>query len=350
MRLPCAVLILLAACSGRDAADEARPTDAATADASTQLTKESAAAADADPPDFADPRLFLNLDSLDWAQWETGPRSREARLLALGIHPVRDDRFVEAGAGENDPEKEFPEGDLVFEPTGERPEDFHFVDFSGDGVADVIYDGAWYVRNENGFGAREGNHLKLYQVIDGRAVEVMDHHGSVQRIWKGGLGQPISFRTVHYGCCSDPSWSIEYFRPVRTGDTVRFERRLGVLGRAEMDIPTRFMAAPRRFAVANDGYLLRGSPRVQDSKAGAYPEWYEWDDRGNVMAEYGRGARGTALAERTDSTGRVWCFVRMDGATPPRAAQFDAPVDHADRVLPVDRLGWMSSRFLTPEP
>ena len=131
---------------------------------------------------------------------------------------------------------------------------------------------------------------------------------------------------------------------------MRFERRHGVLGRAEMEIPTRFMAAPRRFTVANDGYLLRGSPRVQDAKAGEFPEWYEWEERGNVMAEYGRGARGTAMAERTDSTGRVWWFVRMDGATPPRAAQIDAPVDHADRVLPIDRLGWMSSRFLTPEP
>ncbi|HYR11292.1 MAG TPA: hypothetical protein VEQ60_26155, partial [Longimicrobium sp.] len=118
---------------------------------------------------------------------------------------------------------------------------------------------------------------------------------------------------------------------------------------AEMEIPTRFLAAPRRFTVANDGYLLRGSPRVQNTKAGEYPEWYEWDDRGNVMAEYGAGARGIAIAERTDSTGRVWWFVRMDGATPPRAAQAE-PVDHDNRVLTIDRLGWMSSRFLTPDP
>lgn len=89
---------------------------------------------------------------------------------------------------------------------------------------------------------------------------------------------------------------------------------------------------------------------MQDRPAGEYPEWHEWDERGNVMAEYGRGARGTALAERTDSTGRVWWFVRMDGATPPRDAHISAPEDHAGRVLPTDRLGWMSSRFLAPAP
>lgn len=339
MRIPFAILVLLAACAGPDATEDARAADASTPAAQLGDARRPPAPESTDPPDFADPRLFLGLDSLPWAEWETdAPADREARLRALGIQPVRADSVAQSGAADG------------YDPTGERAIDFHFVDFSGDGVADVVYTGAWYVHTENGFGAMEGSHLKLWQVIGGRAVQVMDHHGSIQRIWKGAPGQPLAFRTVHYGCCSDPSWTIEYFRPVRAGDTVRFERRLGVLGRAELEIPTQFMSAPRRFTVANDGYLLRGSPRVQDRPAGEYPEWYEWDGRGNVMAEYGRGARGTALAERTDSTGRVWWFVRMDGATPPRDAQFSAPEDHAGRVLPVDRLGWMSSRFLTPVP
>jgi hypothetical protein len=340
MRNPIAVfiLLLLAACSHPDAAEKASAAETSPA-AAARPTQQPAAAEDGDPPDFADPRLFLSLDSLRWAQWETdAPADRDARLRELGIRPVRADSVVEFDAADG------------YDPNGERAQDFHFVDFSGDGVADVIYDGAWFVRNENGFGAMEGSHIKLYQVIGGRGVEVMDHHGTVQRIWKGAAGQPVSFRTVHHGCCSDPAWSIEYFRPVRAGDTVRFERRHGVLGRAEMVIPTEFLPAPRRFTVANDRYLLRGSPQVQDAKSGEHAEWYEWEDRGNVMAEYGSGARGTALAERTDSTGRVWWFVRMDGATPPHAAQIDAPVDHANRALPIDRLGWMSSRFLTPVP
>lgn len=339
MRILIPALLLLAACPAPDAADEARPAEASSAGSAQPAQPSAARAEDVDPPDFGDPRLFLSLDTLRWAEWEAdAPADRDARLRELGIRPVRADSIVEFDPSSG------------YDPNGERAQDFHFLDFSGDGVADVIYDGAWFMRSENGFGAREGSHVKLYQVIRGRGVEVMDHHGALQRIWKGAPGQPVSFRTVHYGCCSDPAWSIEYFRPVRAGDTVRFERRLGVLGRAEMEIPTRFMAAPRRFAVANDGYLLRGSPRVQDVKEDEYPEWYEWEDRGNAMAEYGRGARGTAIAEQTDGTGRVWWFVRMDGATPPRAAQIDAPVDHAGRVLSIDRLGWMSSRFLTPEP
>lgn len=334
MRRVPAVLALLAACSAP--ADDAPAKAGAVPAASLAPDRPAAARQQADLPDWGDPALFLSLDTLRWAKLETDPSpDRGARLRELGIRPIRADSIVELDPADG------------YDPNGERAADFHFVDFSGDGVADVIYSGPWFVRNENGFGALEGSHTKLYQVIAGRAVEVMDEHGSIQRIWKGRAGEPVSFRMVHYGCCSDPEWRIRYFRPVRDGERVRFEEYHGVLGRAEMEVPTRFMDAPRRFTVANDRYLLRSAPRIQDRPAGEFPEWFEWDERGNVMAEYGRGARGTAIAERTDATGRVWWFVRMDGRTPPRDAQVGEDPEH--RVT-MDRLGWMSSRFVTVEP
>jgi hypothetical protein len=332
---PAGVLVLLIACSAP--ADDA-PAKTGAAPAAALVPDPPAAAQQAELPDWGDPRLFVSLDSLRWAEWETQPPAdREARLRELGIRPIRTDSVVEFDPAQT-------EG---YDSNGERAVDFHFVDFSGDGVADVIYDGPWFVRNENGFGALEGAHVKLYQVTGGRAVEVMDEHGSIQRVWKGRAGEPISFRMVHYGCCSDPEWRIRYFRPVRDGGTVRFREHRSVLGRAEMEIPAQFTAAPRRFTVNSDRYLLRASPRIQDRPAGEYPDWHEWDERGNVMAEYGRGARGTAIAERTDPTGRVWWFVRMDGATPPHDAQVGENPDH---IGTMDRLGWMSSRFLAVEP
>ncbi len=339
MRLHPAALLLLAACSG-DGGDVSSAAHAAAAPPAASSAQQPATRqTEPDLPDFADPRLFLSLDSLRWAEWETQPPAdRDARLRALGIQPIRADSVVEFDPADG------------YDPNGERADHFHFVDFSGDGVADVIYNGPWFSRNDDGeFGAAEGTKLKLYQVIGGRAVQVMEHHGLIQRVWKGGAGQPVAFRSVHYGCCSDPTWSIEYHRPARRGDTVRFEAYHRVMGRAEMQIPTRFLDAPRRFSVANEGYALRASPRVQASPT-ANEDWPTWKGHGNALAEYGRGARGTAIAEQADSTGRVWWFVRMDGATPPRDAQMDPPVDHAGRVLPIDRLGWMSSRFLVPQP
>jgi hypothetical protein len=96
--------------------------------------------------------------------------------------------------------------------------------------------------------------------------------------------------------------------------------------------------------LSNDRYLLRESPGIDPATADG-EDGYRW--HGNALAEYGRGARGIALAEQTDATGRVWWFVRMDSGTPPLSAQFAAAPDDP---LPTDRLGWMSSRFLQVEP
>jgi hypothetical protein len=327
------ILLLLAACSA-PADDAPAKTDAAPT--ALAPARPAATADEPDLPDWGDPRLFLSLDSLRWSEVEAQPPAdREARLRELGIRPIRADSVVEF-----DPQ-------YGYDPNGERADHFHFVDFSGDGVADVIYDGPWFIRNENGFGAVEGTHVKLYQVIGGRAVQVMDEHGSIQRIWKARPGEPVTLRMVHYGCCSDPAWRIRYFRPARNGDMVRFQEHRGVLGRAEMEIPTRFLDAPKRFTVDSDRYLLRAEPRIQDRQQGEFAKWTDWEGHGNAMAEYGRGARGTAIAERTDSTGRVWWFVRMDGRTPPRDAQVEEDPEHP---VTLDRLGWMSSRFVTVEP
>lgn len=338
---PAAVVLLIAACSPRDAHDvAAEKTDAPPAAVRTDST---ATRRDTDPPDFGDPRAFVSLAPLRWADVETKvDGDRLARLRALGIQPLRTD-----STGPREPVEAEAAGD--HDLYGERASDFHFVDFSGDGVDDVVYDGLVFMQNDAGeVGSGEGTHFKLFQVMDGRTVEVMEHYGSIQRVWKGRPGEPISFRTVLYGCCGEVQWGIDYFRPAVRGDTVRFEPYHHVLGREEMRMPTRFLPASKRFTVNNDGYALRASPDIRDAAQGSdgFPAW---EGHGNVVAEYGKGARGTAIAEETDSTGRVWWFVRMDGATPPTAAQVDAPYV-GDRPVPADRVGWMSSRFVTVQP
>ncbi|HEX8455301.1 MAG TPA: hypothetical protein VF647_24700 [Longimicrobium sp.] len=290
-----------------------------------------AASRDADPPEVADPRQYLNLGRMRWEGWETKPPAdRFARLRELGITPNRNDTItgrVEDG----------------YDPAGERAEDFHFVDFSGDGVADVIYDGAWFEINTEGqVAGMEGTRLKMYQVIGGRAVEVMEHHGSILRLWRARPGDPPSLLIEHVGCCSEELWSVSFYRPVLTGGKVGYEHYRTVLGRQELDVPKQFTGSGRRFTVTQDGYLLRAAPRIDTTDV-----WPNWGDRGNAMAVYTRGARGTAYAERRDATGRVWWFVRMDGRTPPAEAQIR---DEPDSPVLTDRIGWMSSRFLTTAP
>jgi hypothetical protein len=320
-RLSLLALLLLAACSEpRPAADAASVQDSG-ATASAAASAQPSARNEPELPDFGDPRAFLDLrlDSARWAAWETQPPGgRDARLRALGIVPIRSDGY------------------------GEEAADYHFVEFSGDGVADVIYDGGWYGMRDGSFAALEGGHLKLYQVFGDSAHEVLDSYGSLQRVWPGAAGEPASLRMIHQGCCGDTYLGAEYLRPVRIGDTVRYQAFRRVDATYAMRMPERLMDAPRRFTVRNEGYLLRTTPAIVTAEVED-----GWQGHGNALAVYGRGARGIALAEQADSTGRVWWFVKMDGRTPPTATMTE---EDTENPVTTDRLGWMSSRFVDVQP
>jgi hypothetical protein len=286
----------------------------------------AAAWKDTDPPELADPRKFLDRRPMRWADWETRPpRDRFARLRELGITPIRRDTLT--------PRADDEYGD---EPEGERAEDYHFVDFSGDGVADVIYDGTYFSVHEGRLSTAEATHIKLFQVIGGRAVQVAEHHGSLERIWKGRPGEPASLLVEHGEHCMEDEWSLAFLRPVRTRGRLGYEPYRYVVGTAEIDLPKRYTGSPRQFTVSRDGYLLRSRPEIDTAS------------HGNQMSVYPRGARGTAHAERRDATGRVWWFVKMDGRTPPTKGW--PKEEDPSSPIPTDRIGWMSSRFLTVVP
>jgi hypothetical protein len=155
-RLLLAGMVLMLACN--DAANRPSDVKVGTVTPAKQSAGQAAASKDADPPEVADPRQYLNLERMRWEGWETQPPAdRFARLRELGITL---NRRESAAAGEDGQD-----------PVGERAEDFHFVDFSGDGVADVIYDGGWFELNSDGqLSGMEGTRLKMFQVIgDGRS-------------------------------------------------------------------------------------------------------------------------------------------------------------------------------------
>lgn len=323
------MLLLASAVSLSACNDAANPPSAGRAIAAAPALRAASSGAawkDTDPPELADPRQYLDQRPMRWADWEMQPPAdRLARLRELGITPLRRDSLARP-----------IDDEYGTEPDGERAEDYHFVDFSGDGVADVIYDGTHYSQYEGRLSTAEATHVKLFQVIGGRAVEVFGHHGAVERLWKGRPGEPASLLVTHGEHCMDAEWSLAFFRPVRAGGRVGYEPYRYVVGTEDIEVPKQFTSPRRRFTVDRDGYLLRSNPEIDTSSYG------------NQIAVYPRAARGIAYAERRDATGRVWWFVRMDGRTPPTKAR---PREE-DPSSPVrtDRVGWMSSRFLTPVP
>lgn len=73
-------------------------------------------------------------------------------------------------------------------------------------------------------------------------------------------------------------------------------------------------------------YHLRASPEINTT------DWIlpHGDEPGNRICSYTTGNTGTALAQATDETGRIWWYVVMDPTS-----------EHL-----YHRTGWMSSRFL----
>ncbi|HEX8212325.1 MAG TPA: hypothetical protein VF584_19275 [Longimicrobium sp.] len=322
------MLLLASAMSMSACEDAAKPPSGSRASAAAPALRAATPVAwkDTDPPEVADPRKFLDRRPMRWADWETRPPAdRFARLRELGITPIRRDTLT--------PRAEYEYG---AEPDGERAEDYHFADFSGDGVADVIYAGTTFGIHEGRVGTAEAAHIKLYQVMGGRAVQVAEHHGTLERIWKGRPGEPVSLLVEHGEHCMDDEWSLAFLRPVRTRGRVGYEPYRYVVGTAEIQLPKRYTGSPRRFTVSRDGYLLRSRPEIDTASYG------------NQIAVYPRGARGTAHAERRDATGRVWWFVKMDGRTPPTTGR--PREEDPSSPIPTDRIGWMSSRFLSPAP
>ena len=325
------ILLPLAACSGdarEPRAKEGAPADAARARSLASNNDEMQVDAYwAGLPDFGNVAEFLSVEPSPWAALETRVEGdRDARLKALGIQPIRVDR--------DDPM-------YSEEYAGQRAESFHSVDFSGDGVADVIYNGALWARNEDGeVGTADGSQLILWQVMGGRAVQVLDAYTELQRAWRGKPGEPLRFRTVQHGCCDDRHILIEYLHPEMRGDTVRYRVTHRIAGSRDNHAPGTLFPRPRPFTVTQDRYRLRHLPDVRERMEDLEP---------NLQAEYRQGARGLALAESRDSTGRVWWYVLMDGRTPPDTAADTFDFEEGGDV-PIDRLGWMSSRFLAETP
>lgn len=278
-------------------------------------------------PDFENLAELLDADTFRMDEWEMQTAGdRDARLKALGIERIRVDRDDPLYSAEH---------------AGQTAEAFRFVDFSGDGVADVIYGGAPWFRNEEGeVGTADGSQLILWQVMDGRAVQVLDAPTSLQRAWRGKPGEPLRLRTVQHGCCDERHILIEYHAPQLRGETVRYHVTRRIVGSTNNRAPRALFSRPRPFTVMQDRYRLRHEPDVRERME---------DSESNVQAEYRQGARGLALAESRDSTGRVWWYVLMDGRTPPDTAAVSFAFDE-ERDVPEDRLGWMSSRFLTETP
>ncbi len=93
------------------------------------------------------------------------------------------------------------------------------------------------------------------------------------------------------------------------------------------------------FETTQSTYNLRYSPEV-NNEIEEYPV-RTWE--GNITAKYSKGSTGIALAQKTDSTGRIWYFSAMTNNIEPTFKQFEIHENDEKGYF----LGWISSRYVT---
>ena len=255
---------------------------------------------------LSNPAFLFREDALDWRVWEAPLAGHRDELLTkLGIC---DNRLVR--------------------------EQLHLVDFTGDGLVDLVYSGAIHYCDAGG---NEGTVTFLYHNRAGKLIQIAHLQGEITRLLRPLPGQPVTVEVTDRGCCGNLYVMRALHVPGWKGDSLTYQESTTLQYTQDTDLPKRYFPAPRPFRVSQERYKLRVAPQVDDTTSNALG-----DATGNTVEVYGRGAAGLALADTTDATGRTWWFVLMDAATPPRPQR---PGGTATRGY---HAGWMSSRFLEP--
>jgi len=217
---------------------------------------------------------------------------------------------------------------------------YHIVDVDGDALPDAIYDGP----NLQCDGARlEGVRTRiLLNRPDGPAL-AFDTLGTITAVTRPLPRAPIHFTFSTRGCCGDFRVITASYVPARDGDSLRFVPSTRTVWYGLMEMPTAWLPEAIPFEVASETYNLRYAPVIDNTvNPREPPDWR----LGNVLAQYTMGARGVALAESADETGRVWWYVLMEDVPRPTWVSVDARLG-ADTPAAARRFGWMSSRYLT---
>lgn len=213
----------------------------------------------------------------------------------------------------------------VEEWTNQEAKRFHFIDLDNDSDLDLIFDG---------WSGSEPMIIRLFLNINGQFVEKMTQFIDLIDI-QFSNNKLSSMHIYNPGCCME-IFGHDYFYEFNIlKDSIDYWFVEHYKYHNETERPKKMLEKPIKFEVANAKYYLRITPAI-DTKSWFYPD----ESRGNLMKEYTTGDIGTAIAESTDETGRVWWYVIME----PKGYRTEKT--NVESAFAPKIKGWMSSRFV----
>jgi len=205
---------------------------------------------------------------------------------------------------------------------------FHVLDIDGDKQKEIIY---------NGFNGSEGEMIviiessssgyKISLKVFGRIVDISNNKNTAEFIF------------LDYSCCGG---YVDHLETYRYNAKIRTFELVKSLAKVDETVLPRNQIEPIKFKVVNERYNLRLSPEIV---TGLTSGSFDFDpiENQNIIAVYSSGDTGTAIAESTDETGRVWWFVIMDSYPDKSKSVFYKGNNIFDNYNPV---GWISSRYV----
>ncbi|QSE98675.1 hypothetical protein [Fulvivirga lutea] len=201
------------------------------------------------------------------------------------------------------------------------PHLFHLVNLNNDDKPDLLF---YWPENSN------EPIFELFINQGTRLKNVLDKRGSIIDVQlKKIKGQfNVSLNEVAY---SEPPFlnrhHIIEINPFKS-DSAIVSKTVLFFGGTE--IPNEFPLR-QNFEVTQPKYRLRLTPEISNE---------------NVICELTTGDKGMALAQKTDSTGRVWYYAMIDNNIPKNTNEFYYIDSNSPEGLAQKMYGWISSRYL----
>ena len=206
---------------------------------------------------------------------------------------------------------------------------FHFFDYDQDQELEIIFVGS---------GLSEGEISLFFKKENDRYVLKYQYFGRIVGIWNDFPTDAYNFTLRQVPSGMGDVNTYEIYKLVMENNSLKLLLSSKYAYYSNTNIPEEYMN-PKYFEVVQDSYNLRLNPFIDDTIGES-----EYEINGNVVARYGKGAIGCAIAEKTDETGRIWWFVIMYNKAYP---DFDLLYNvNNNNDYKYYSVGWMSSRYL----
>jgi hypothetical protein len=207
----------------------------------------------------------------------------------------------------------------------------HIIDFNGDGLDDVIF---------NGHTGSEVEYIIIFINIGESFVKIFTEYQQFHKIvFENGKAHKLYIRDG--GCCCEYIGMNKIFKVDYSSEfpKISLVSQMQYINNSVERYPNHYFDKPIKFKVLNDKYNIRFSPVIDD-----ITEIYYCGElrNGNFLGKIKSGSIGYALAEKIDSTGRIWWFVALNSDTEIyESIYYDETVNSNTY-----KLGWISSRFV----